>query len=359
MTNAQRRDAFCGKLSMMDVFFQNDIRFTALKPHTVAPASDAFASNLDHFDRVCRVVRGLKRTTIGAIGARTSPFKTVRIDEVTLQRAGVTVETFDLADVFAQIRTVDASGPAYDAKAMTLRAYNTYRDVPDAAFDNIVRLAVVLDAMVEENGLDAIAVRCWLEMQQQLGISPCVAMSEMNNRGVFASCEVDVGSALAMRALGLASGDAAACLDWNNNYGEEEEKCILFHCSAVPQSMMVAKGCVTEHDILANAVGRGCSYGCSTGRLKPSPFTYAGMMTHEGRVRSFLGEARITDDPVPAEFFGCAGVAEVPGLQDLLLRLGRTGHRHHVSITQGHCAAAVYEALGYYLGYDVEMMPLA
>ena len=113
MGPADRRDAFCGRLSIMDVFYQNGIRFTALKPHTVAPASDAFAANISHFDRVCRVVKALDRMVVGAIGARTSAFKTVRIDELALQRNGITMETFDLSDLFARMAAVKVSCGEY------------------------------------------------------------------------------------------------------------------------------------------------------------------------------------------------------------------------------------------------------
>ena len=78
MAPATRRDSFCGKFSIMDVFYQYGVPFTALPPHTVHPASARFADNIDYFDRLCRVVGGLKRLTVGAIGARTTPFKTVR-----------------------------------------------------------------------------------------------------------------------------------------------------------------------------------------------------------------------------------------------------------------------------------------
>ena len=93
--------------------------------------------------------------------------------------------------------------------------------MPKAAFENIVRLGVVLDRIVEEYSLQALALRCWVELQSELGISPCVLLGEMNDRGVAASCEVDVGNAVMMRALGLASGEPATCLDWNNNYGDD------------------------------------------------------------------------------------------------------------------------------------------
>ncbi|MHB1190800.1 MAG: hypothetical protein ACYC08_08185, partial [Armatimonadota bacterium] len=63
-----------------------------------------------------------------------------------------------------------------------------------------------------------------------------------------------------------------------------------------------------------------------------------------------------TDDPIPQEFFGCAGVAEVSDLQEVLLFAGRNGHRHHVSVVEDHVAAPMCEALGSYLGYDVSLL---
>ena len=94
-------------------FRQYGVKFTALKPHTVRPGSERFKANIDQFDRVCRVVNGVKGMVVGSIGARTTPFKTVRIDEVTLQRHGITVETFDLSDIFHRMKAVRSSEPAY------------------------------------------------------------------------------------------------------------------------------------------------------------------------------------------------------------------------------------------------------
>ncbi len=353
MDPARRRDAFCGKLSIMDVFCQYGVPFTALAPHTAHPRSDAFARNVDYFDRLCRVVKAMRRMRVGAVGARTTAFKTVRIDEVALQRHGITMETLDMSDVFARMRAVKPSEARAREKAKRLRAYSRWDGVPKKAFENIVALGVVLDGIVEELKLDAVAVRCWLELQKEFGVSCCVLLSEMNDRGCMAACEVDVGSAVAMHALSHASGETAACLDWNNNYDDVEDKCILFHCGPTPQAMMSEKGRVADHAILENAVGKGCSYGCNTGRIAPAPFTFGNLTTSEGRLRMYLGEGRFTEDPVPPEFFGCAGVAEIPNLQEVLLHIGYAGHRHHVAVTPGHVAAPAHEALEKYLRYAV------
>jgi hypothetical protein len=69
----------------------------------------------------------------------------VRIDEVTLQRHGVTVETFDLSDIFLRMKAVQPEESAYIEKAKTLQAAASWQDVPGPAFENLTRLGVTLD----------------------------------------------------------------------------------------------------------------------------------------------------------------------------------------------------------------------
>jgi L-fucose isomerase-like protein len=326
-----------------------------MKPHTVRPGSLRFKANIDEFDRVCRVVTGIKGLVVGAVGARTTPFKTVRIDEVALQRHGITVETFDLSDIFRRMKAVRPAEKNYTDKARVLSDFTCWDGVPSQAFDNLVRLGVVLDNLSQEARLDALAIRCWTEIQMQMGISPCVVMGVLNETGLAAACEVDLGNAVAMRALHLASYNPVALMDWNNNYGDEDDKCILFHCGPAPASMMEGRGRVSDHLILKNSMGEGKGYGCNVGRLKPADFTFSSLMTDEGKIKMYLGEGRITADPIPDDFFGVAGVAEIRGLQDVLLHVGANGHRHHVSITPGRVRAPLSEALGHYLGFEVEL----
>jgi L-fucose isomerase-like protein len=358
MSPEYRRDAFCGKFSIMDVFNQCNIPFTAQKPHTVSPSSEAFAKNIDYFDRVCRVVNGMKHMKVGALGARTTAFKTVRLDEITLQRHNITVETIDLSDLFVRMGDVSEKSDEYRNKQKRLTGLADWSGVPDDATDKLVRLGVAIDQVIEEMDLDAVALRCWVEMQSQLGISPCILVGELNDRGIPTACEVDIGNAVTMFALEQASDSVATCLDWNNNYGENDEKCILFHCGPVPPSLMREKGKVTEHAILKNAVGDGCSYGCNQGRIQSTPFTFGSMVTEAGRCKFFLGTGRFTDDPIPESFFGCAGVAHIEGLQDVLLHIGYEGHRHHVSVAPGEIVYPVCEALTRYLGCEVTMPQL-
>ena len=210
-----------------------------------------------------------------------------------------------------------------------------------------------MDTVIAEYGLDCLAIRCWIEFQQQLGISPCILLGLLNDECFAASCEVDVGNAIAMRALSLASGKPPVCMDWNNNYGDEEDKCILFHCGSVAPSLMSCQGNITGHSILENVVGKGCSFGCNQGRVKPTHFSYGSMLTSDGGIHFYLGQGCLTEDPIPNDFFGCAGVAQIENLQSKLQTIGYLGHRHHVSLTPGHIMEPLTEAFEKYLAYNV------
>jgi L-fucose isomerase-like protein len=353
MGPASRRDAFCGKFSIMDVFCQYGVPFSAFKPHTVHPRSEEFAAQLERFAAVCRVVAGMKRMNVGALGARTTAFKTVRFDELALQRHGITTESLDLSEVMLRVRSTSASGPAGQEKAHRLREYTSWEGVPDEAFETLVRLGVVLDELVAEHSLDALALRCWLEIEKELRVAPCVLLSEMNDRGIPAACELDVCNAVPMTALSLAAGRPATCLDWNNNYGTDGNECILFHCGPVPRALMAGPGRIVEHPMFVKALGPGCAWGCNVGRIAAGPMTFSSSKTEDGKLVFYLGEGRITGGAIDEDFFGCAGVARIDGLQDKLQRIGYGGFRHHVGMTAGHVGQALREACARYLGYEI------
>ena len=208
-----------------------------------------------------------------------------------------------------------------------------------------------IDEYIEEYHLDALTLRCWNEMETYLRVCPCVLLSELNDRGIVASCEIDMCSALTMRAMNLASEEPTAVLDWNNNYGDDENKVILFHCGPVAQGLMTAKGTVTEHKMFAkNDPGSG--WGCNEGRIKAFPTTISNCQTKDGKIIVYASEAEFTNDPIEDAFFGCGGVCEIPDLQNKLIKLARGGFKHHTSVGVGHMKEILKEAFTTYLGYE-------
>ena len=346
-----RRDAYCGKFSVTDVFEQYEIPYTVMKPHVVHPLSAEFEKNLHDFAAICRVVNGMKRFTIGCIGARTTAFKTVRFDEITMQRHGINVESFDLSELFELVRAKSDDDEKVVAKKAVLENYTDFTNVPEDKKIMLSKISVVIDEYIKEYRLDAVSLRCWNEMETYLRVCPCVLISELNDRGIVASCEIDMCSALTMRAMNLASEEPTAVLDWNNNYGDDENKVILFHCGPVAQSLMTEKGTVTEHKMFAKS-DPGSGWGCNEGRIKAFPTTISNCQTKDGKIIVYASEAQFTDDPIEDAFFGCGGVCEIPDLQNKLIKLARGGFKHHTSVGVGHMKEILKEAFTTYLGYE-------
>jgi len=347
-----RRDAFCGKFSVTDVFCQYKIPFTVLKPHVAHPRSAAFARNLNDFAAICRVVNGMKRFNVGCIGARTTAFKTVRFDEITLQKYGINVESFDLSELIHFVNNLPDDDPKVTGKIKYLTQYSDFSGVPEANKKALAKISVVIDNYIADYHLDAIALRCWNELETILRVCPCVLLSELNDRLTAASCEIDLCSAITMRAMNLASLQPTAVLDWNNNYGENGDKVVLFHCGPVAQSLMTAKGTVTEHKMFAkNDPGSG--WGTNEGRIKAFPMTFSNCKTEDGKLTVYVSEGQFTDDSIEQGYFGCAGVAEINDLQNKLIRLARNGFKHHTSVGVGHLKEILTEAFTTYLHYDV------
>ncbi len=351
-----RRDSFCGKFSIEDMFNQYGIRYTVFAPHVVHPLSEAFQQNLRDFAAVCNVVKRCRRYVIGGIGARTTAFKTVRYDELALEKYGITVESHDLSELFARIKNMKEGRSELADKKNELRGYADFSKAPDERFDTIARMAVAIEDMIAEYHFDTVSIRCWNEMHQQLGVAPCVLLGALNDRGIAASCEMDVANVITMRALESASGAPAACLDWNNNYGDDPDKCILFHCGPVARALMAAPGTVAVHKMFAKGTHPDQGWGVNEGRIKPMPMTYASAATMDGKIFTYAGAGEITADPIEKEFFGCAGVAKIDGLQKKLIYMGRSGFRHHTTLTEGNVLLAVEEAFKTYLKYETVIL---
>ncbi len=352
MTLADRRDSFCGKMSACNNLRQYGIRYTLTTQHTVSPNSESFRQDLRRFAGTCRIVRGLRGARFGMLGARPAPFTTVRYSEKLLEKAGISVEVLDLSEALGRANRLPADDPAVLDKLKAIRSYISTAGVPVEALLKMARLALVMDRWIEENRLVATAVQCWTAMEEYLGIVPCTVMSMLSNALQPSACEADIAGAVGMYALSLAAGKPSALVDWNNNYGDDPDGAVIFHCSNLPKDFF-QDAAMSFQDIIAGTVGKENTYGTVVGRIKAGPFTYCRVSTDDERgvVRAYLGEGDLTDAPL--ETFGGYGVVKIPRFQDLLRHICANGYEHHVAVNRAQVAAAVNEALTNYFGWDV------
>lgn len=360
MTIADRRDSFCGKMSACNNLNQYGIKFSLTTLHTVHPECESFRADLRRFVSMCRVVRGLKGARIGAIGARPAAFNTVRFSEKLLEHAGISIETLDLSEVFGRAARLKENDPKVKEKMEAMNAYVSKGGTPSDALVKMAKLGVVIDRWMTDSNLQASALQCWTAMEEFYGVVPCALMSMMSNGLMPSACETDIAGVVGMYALVLASGKPSAIVDWNNNYGDDPNTGVIFHCSNLPKDIFVDETIAAEdipvmdyQQIIAGTVGKENTYGTIVGRVRAAPFTYCRVSTNDlaGKISTYLGEGELTNDPLKT--FGGFGVVRVPNLQKLLRYICENGFEHHVAINLSQVAPAVNEALTKYVGWDV------
>lgn len=347
-----RRDAFCGKISLCNNLVQFGIKFTDTTLHVEAPESPQFKQDLETFLAICRIVKGLKGARLGAVGARPAAFNTVRYSEKILERFGIAVETLDLSEIIARAQKLDAASPEVKRELERLKESFHPAGIPKEALSRMARLSVALGQWIAAEKINAFAFQCWTAIEEIYGVVPCAVMSLFSESMIPAACEVDLMGALAMYVLMLASGKPVALMDWNNNFGHDPNKAILFHCSNFPCSFF-AKCEMSYQHIIAGTVGKENTYGTVTGKVVPGPATFLRLSTHdtEGIVAGIVAEGRFTEDEVTT--FGGYGVVEIPQLRTLLQTIVKQGFEHHVAVAKDHVGRAVEEALKTYMGWEI------
>jgi L-fucose isomerase-like protein len=348
----RRRDAFCGKISVCNNLRQTGIAYTLTTKHVVHPLDASFRADLQNFIAVARVVQGLRKVRIGAVGARPGAFNTVRYSEKILERHGISVTTVDLSEILGAAAKLGEADKRVVAKIDEIKAYANATAVPPAKLVQMARLGLVLDDFVAANHLDATAIQCWTSVQANHGCNVCTSMSMMSENFMPSACEVDVTGVLTMYAMQLASSSPSALVDWNNNYGTDPDKCVLFHCGNWAKSFLPDIK-ILNAPILGSTLGVENTWGALDGRTPATPLTYGRITTDDtaGKIRTYVGQGELTNDELKT--FGNRAVARVPKLQKLMHHVCREGFEHHVVMNASHTAGILAEAFERYLGWEV------
>lgn len=348
-----RRDAFCGKISVCNNLYQYGIPFTDTSLHTYSIYSDLLAKDLKRFAAICRVVNGLKHCRIGQIGTRPLGFNTCRASEKLLQRSGITVVPADLSEVLFAAQKIGDDDPKF--KEMCERV-DCYAKVPDTYRDKLkiqAKFGVAVENWIDANDVQAVAIQCWDSLEQNYGCAPCVTMSMLSDKLIPAACETDIAGAVSMYALSLASCQAPALLDWNNNFAEDRNKCVCTHCGNFPRSFVGNDNLkLGPLGVLGRTLGKVKTFGAVYAKVSEGPFTFFRLSTDDSRgiIKTYLGKGQITDEPYGMD--GCIAVTKVDNLQKLMKYICKNGFEHHVAMCRTDVVDILDEAINTYLGWE-------
>jgi L-fucose isomerase and related proteins len=348
-----RRDAFCGKLSVCNNFYQYGIKFTDTIYHTYSLDSEEFTTDLIKFAGVCRVIKGLKGLRVGAIGTRPIGFQTMRVSEKLLQQYDITVVPVDMSEIIAAAEKISETDAAVVAKVKDIESYGKCGITAKGKIAKQARFGLAVENWIKENNIDISALQCWESIEKNYGCAACVTMSMLGEKLMPSACEVDVAGTISMYALALASQTPSALLDWNNNFAEDRNKVVCTHCSNYPKSFFQNDIEIGSLDVLGTVLGSEDTFGAVKGKVSAGNMTYFRISTDDskGMIKAYLGEGKITNDPYGMD--GGIAVCEIQNLQNLMKFMCKNGFEHHVGMVRGHVAGVLEEAIGNYLGWDL------
>ena len=209
------------------------------------------------------------------------------------------------------------------------------------------RLYKAYSDYVSENGIGALASRCWPDFFTAFGTPVCTVLSLLNDDGVASACESDVYGALSMW-VGMLLSDSPVFFGDPVSLNEEENTVTFWHggaaaCSLARKDTGAAVGVHPNRKI-----GPVMDFGCEA--FKDATVFRIGREP-DGSFRFFLMEGEALDKP--KQFNGTSVVVRTDKpCRDAVEQSVLAGFEPHFVVIKGRHAAAL-EALATYLGFPV------
>jgi len=318
-----------------------------------APGSAEVEKELGATVAAARALQALHGAGIAVVGsARVPGFYGSDCDEAALKaRYGVHVEMVPLTDLYRRIQTTP---PQQERAALQrLAGLKAKCDASPDALKLSARTYAALKQIAKETGAAGLAVRCWPELRDDLGVDVCLPMGVLGDDGIPCSCEADVPGALTMLMQFELTGrrfGPPALLDMvsidakNNSVG-------LWHCGVCSPSLAQPGSlCFCEHSIAKEWDPKTVTGLVLDLAMKPGPATLCRLQgTDASRFLAVDGEI-IKKAP---DFRGSYAEFRPRGMSaaDLANTVMVQGMTHHYSVAFSQHAGLIREA-AYWLGIE-------
>jgi L-fucose isomerase-like protein len=278
--------------------------------------------------RVGAVLRALKRSRFGVIGQPCPGMIDVEIKNEELVRAlGATAIEFDFENF---LKMVDSASPERAAAAAQrlMTAAGGVREIDAQRLADNLRIYVSLKEIVADNKLDGYCMRCWPEMRDQRGITPCASHALLAEDGIANTCEVDLPALVTTYILARLAGSAAFNFDITG-YLEAGDAVQMAHCGAAAPALAEDPSTVSLRTHMRTGSGATVEF-----PFKQGPVTLAKLLRPtDGKFTLFAASGRV----VASEGVrgSVATVRPDPSAAAFLDLIVREGVEHHIALVYG------------------------
>jgi L-fucose isomerase-like protein len=272
-----------------------------------------------------RMRASLEKGHVGIAGFRADGFFNLAVDELrNYKECGVLLDHYELEDMFKREATLEEVA---EQEIKTRELFDTV-GVTDEQVHKVSKLCVMVEKFLDENKLDALAIRCWPEYAASYGISPCAMMSILQSMGRILSCEGDVEAAMTMLAMQAVGAETPFLADLSQvNF--EEDFALMWHCGVAPANLWDKKSVRSLDTYFAG--GKGVTAGFV---LKSGPVNIFRIDSARGKTRVFIAKGKAVD--MEKQLTGTyAKVIFDCSISKLLETVTSTGVAHHVVMVYG------------------------
>ena len=297
--------------------------------------------------RAARIRKALKSLRTAAVGEPPQGFDFGRADEEELRKTfGVTMIHVALSAILDRAKSFSPEDGREFLEKSAL-CMNGLDRTPEQNLVDYGKLYKAYDEFVRENGVGALASRCWPDLFTEYGTPNCAVLSMLNDDGVASACEADMYGALSMW-IGMKLSGSPVFFGDPVAMDEEENSITYWHCGACACSL-ARKDTGAVVGVHPNRkIGPAMDFGCEN--LGDATVFRVGRKP-DGSFRFFIFEGRTLDKP--KQYIGTSIVVQPEhDARALTEDSVRAGWEPHFAVIPGHFADTLSD-LAKMLGLEV------
>ncbi|MBE5987871.1 MAG: fucose isomerase [Paenibacillaceae bacterium] len=331
------RDSQCGLFATGKVLRRFKVPFTYLCNCRLE--DEAFYRGVTNFLAVCNVVKAFKNTRILQIGPRPFDFWSTMCNEgELLENFNIQLAPIPMPELTREMKRVRED----EDKIQEIISYckeNFEVNIKDEDLKTVAALKAAMRALADRYGCNAIALQCWNELQEEIGIMPCAANSLLNEEGLPVVCETDIhGAITAVMCEAAGLGEARTFFaDWTVRHPDNENGELLQHCGPWPLSCASCKPSIGYPLAFSHP-------GAVEAQAKLGEMTLCRFDGDNGEYSLLLGNAKGIEGPYTK---GTYVWVEVENLKRLEAKIVEGPYIHHCVGIHKNVVPVLYEACKY------------
>ena len=310
-----------------------------------SPEEDAVISKIKACVKAAEIRKEMRGLRLASVGEPPQGFGFGRAHESELKEVfGADIVSITVSEMIERASSyTDEESMPYMERSRELTA--GLDKTPEKNLKDHARLYKAYSEYVRENGIDALASRCWPDYFTEYGTPVCAVLSMLNDDGTAAACEADVYGALSMWT-GMKLSSSPVFFGDPVSLNEEENTLTFWHCGTAACTL-ARKDTGAVVGVHPNRkIGPAMDFGCEA---FPEATVFRIGREPDGSYRFFILEGEALDKP--KQFTGTSIVIKTTApVREAVENSVLDGFEPHFAVMKGHHAETL-KALAKMFGF--------